>query len=242
MDEQYFQIATTDQSLIYGVLNSEQRSDYLLIFVHGLSGEKENQLYYNGARFFPAAGIDTFRFDLFSNNDRGRTLTDCSIATFASDLSQVIDYFHRDYARIHVVGHSMGGCAAMNADLTHVTSLILWDCALYTQDQNDSHFVYNEYLDRYIAHLKIEYLLSKQLIHERRQQDERVVAKVNRPMKLIFAGTSGIHRSWETRLSAINVHHNIVTIDGAGHGFNEYGVDKPLFEETLKWIQREHKA
>jgi pimeloyl-ACP methyl ester carboxylesterase len=240
MLEQYFEIETDDNFLIYGVLNSEIKSDRLLIFVHGLTGEKENHLYYNGARFFPALGIDTVRFDLFSNHKRGRSLTHCAISTFADDLTRVIQNFHNDYAEIHIVGHSIGGCAAMNADLSQVTSLVLWDCSLYVQGQDDSHFAYSEYFDCYIAHLKIEYFLSRQLINERRQQNEQVVAKVTRPIKLIFAGNSKVHQSWATALSSITVNHAVTSIEGASHGFNEYGVDKPLFEETLQWVQLEH--
>ncbi len=242
MNEKILRIKTKDNFFIHGVLNQISPSNVLLIFVHGLTGEKENHLYYNGARYFPAHDVHTFRFDLFSNGEKGRTLSDCSISGFAADLNDVVDYFADDYGEIHVVGHSIGGCAVMNSNTAYITSLVLWDTALSTPTTTDSKFAYNEHFDKYIAHLKIEYFLSKQLIEERSHQDEQVVAKVKCPMKLIFAGNNVAQNSWESRKSSINVHHQIVTIEGAGHGFNEYGVDAPLLLETLQWIQTGHKA
>ena len=242
MQETAMQIPTEDHFLIHGVLNQWHSSSRLLIFVHGLTGEKEFHLYYDGARFFPQNGIDVFRFDLFSNEQQGRVLSDASISSFAADLDTVVAHFAKDYDQIHVIGHSIGGCVAMNAKQMAITSLVLWDTGLYVPSAFEQKVKYNQQLDKYIANLKIAYLLSKQFIQERAMQDERVVSQVSCPMKLIFAGNTGLYKTWDTRLDAIGVHHDISTILGAGHGFNEYGVDKQLFAATLDWLQTGYQA
>lgn len=242
MKESTLQFATPDDFLIHGVLNQWQPANRLLIFVHGLTGEKEFHLYYDAARYFPQRGIDVFRFDLFSNEHKGRTLSDATISSFAADLDSVLAHFSGDYDEIHVVGHSIGGCIAMNARQAPITSLVLWDTGLYRPSAFEEKVQYHPELDKYVAHLKIEYFLSAAFIEERAMQDERVVSKVSCPTKLIFAGNTSLQQTWESRLRFLTVHHDITTIEGAGHGFNEYGVDTPLFEATLDWLQTGYQS
>ena len=244
--ENKFNLPTPDGFQIHGVLNGLTESDKLAIFVHGLTGEKENHLYYNSARYFPERGIHTVRFDLFSNEEKGRTLTDCSMTTFVNDLNQVIDFYSRRYTEIHLIGHSIGGCIVINANQSSIKSLILWDTALQsdtrqnTPFQYDSPFQYDAHSEKYIARLKIEYFLSKELIRERAEQDERIIKKIVRPVKLIFAGTTTVKNTWTSRFCLIQPCFEQVVIHNAGHGFNEFGVNESLFLETLKWITHDH--
>lgn len=232
---------TPDGFCLYGVLNYQVSRRKLVVFVHGLTGEKENHLYYNGARFFPANGFDTFRYDLFSNESNGRKLVNCALSTFSQDLDLVLTHFSKEYDEIHVVGHSIGGCIAMNADQTNVASLILWDVGLQNEAHSNSPakngpFEYNDTLNAYLAKLKISYLLSTELIRERAQQGARVVKKIKRPTKLIFAGNTDMHKTWAANFCHIKPPYQVSTIDGAGHGFNELGKNDVLFDETLNWL------
>jgi pimeloyl-ACP methyl ester carboxylesterase len=238
MNESFLSLETIDDHLIYGVLNQVKPSNRLIIFVHGLTGEKENHLYYNGARFFPKNGYHTYRFDLFSNEANGRKLVDCSLTTFSNDLDKVLDYFSNLYQEIHVVGHSIGGCVAMNAKQSLISSFILWDPGLSNDSKDLGPFVFDDLTKLYIANLKIRYFLSPQLIDERAQQGASVVKDLRRPIKLIFAGNTNIKDSWRDNTSLIKTRHEVLTIEGAGHGFNEFGKNDELFNETLNWLQK----
>ncbi len=236
--EQYITLETLDDFRVYGVLNSQMPTQKLIVFVHGLTGEKENHLYYNGARFFPANGFDTFRYDLFSNELGGRKLANSSLTLFSQDLSLILEHFYSRYDEIHVVGHSIGGCVAMNANPSRLASLILWDTGLQNDSTDFGPFVYHDELGAYLAQLKISYLLSVELISERAQQGAATVKKIQCPVKLIFAGNTAINETWKSNLRHITSPYELVTISGAGHGFNELGKNELLFEETLVWVQK----
>jgi pimeloyl-ACP methyl ester carboxylesterase len=237
--ESNISINTEDEFRIYGVLNSSDKNEKLVIFVHGLTGDRDYHLYHRASRLFPKSGLDTFRFDLFSNQPEARRLTDCSLSTFSSDLSAVLTLFSKSYTNIHVVGHSIGGCVAINSSQELMHSMILWDTALQTDPEAKSPFEYNEYLNLYIARLKIEYLLSVKLIKERSEQDQRVINKIKCPTNLIFAGNTGIHTDWDNLLESLTVYYETSIIKGAGHGFSEYGVDEKILDNTLDWIMSE---
>ena len=90
--EKEIKIKTQDKHLIYGTLNFKVKSDELIIFVHGLTGNKNEHIFFNGSKFFNSNGYDTFRFDLYSDLNLGRTLLECTIDTHAEDVSTVLDY------------------------------------------------------------------------------------------------------------------------------------------------------
>ncbi len=234
--EKTYAIETGDGCLIHGVLNSKSQTDKLVVFIHGLTGEKENHLYYNGARYFPEHGFDAFRVDLFSNEAKGRKLTDCSISTFVSDLNRVTANFYGIYKDIYLIGHSIGGCVVINSDQQNIARIALWDTALFDKTKTSSPFVYNKALDKYIANLKIGYLLSKGLITERSMQDERIISSIKRPVKLVFAGNSHAKDIWKDKLRLINSEYETAVIENAGHGFNEDMAAEKLFKETLDWF------
>ncbi len=242
MREEFFSIPSFDGHRIYGVLNQNRPANCLVIFVHGLTGEKENHLYYNAARFFPERGIDTCRFDLFSNERDGRRLVDSSLSDFSQDLSSVVQFFADRYQSVHVVGHSIGGCIAMNAKQSLIRSFILWDTGLQNGSTETGPFEYDERLGYYVAKLKIQYMLSPKLIKERAQQGKSVVKKVKRPIMLIFAGNTTINESWVNNFeyidSTLEPSFETITIDGAGHGFNELGKSDEVFAATYNWVSR----
>lgn len=246
MREEPFSIQSFDGCFIYGVLNQDKPSKRLIVFVHGLTGEKENHLYYNAARFFPERAFDTFRFDLFSNELHGRKLVDSSLTDFTRDLNTVVQFFSDQYEQIHVVGHSIGGCIAMNADQQCISSFVLWDTGLHNGGSESGPFEYDETSGLYIAKLKIQYMLSPKLIEERAMQGASVVRKVERPIKLIFAGNTTVQESWARNIKYLESNtkkreqamFETLTIDGAGHGFNELGKNDELFKATHEWVKQ----
>ena len=162
--EEKVNINTSDGHIIYGTLNyPAQGTDRLVIFVHGLTGSQKEHQYYDAARFFPAAGYATYRFNQYSRDEKGRVLSDINIKTQSNDLNTVISHFTGKYRRLYLVGHSIGGPTVMGADLTHITAIVLWDPSI---TPGTGPFNYDERLKKYLIKWQYEFFVSKEMIEE----------------------------------------------------------------------------
>ena len=57
--ERTIKIKTKDNFLIYGNLNKASRkSEKLLIFAHGFTGNMNEHIFFNGAKYFTERGFD----------------------------------------------------------------------------------------------------------------------------------------------------------------------------------------
>src|SRR3989344_1297461 len=119
--EKEIKIKTSDGKYIYGVLRLPNsgtllRERPLIIFVHGLTGHKNEHIFFNSARFFANRDWPSFRFDLYGDEKYSRHLQNCTLDTHAKDLDQVIDYFkNRGVKKVFVVGHSYGGLTILKS-------------------------------------------------------------------------------------------------------------------------------
>lgn len=234
-------IRTKDNFIIQGILNSKDKTDKLIVLVGGLGGVKELHTRYNSKYFFPENGFDTFNFDFYSNERKGRKLSECSISTFVSHLNETYEYFEEKYNEIYVIGHSLGVCVVINSNQENIKKIALWDGTLFPKDKeseefNKNRFIYIKKLDKYLLNSNIEYLVSRELVKERSEQDERIIPLIKKPIKLIMAGNFFLKDRWKNNLKLIQVSYEFIEIEGANHGFDEEGKEKELFQETLKWF------
>ena len=125
--EKLFQISTDDDHIIYGTLNSKNESNSLIIFVHGFTGSQNEHIHFNGSKFFNEHGFDTFRFDLYSGEEKGRLLEETSLEIHSKDVNAVISIFENEYKNIFLIGHSLGGPVIGLSNLDTITSICLWD-------------------------------------------------------------------------------------------------------------------
>ena len=235
--EQNIHIQTQDNHTIYGLLNSSKK-DKLIIFVHGLTGHKNEHIFYNAAKFFSKNKFDTFRFDLYSGEKGARSLTECTIETHSQDITQVIDHFKKNYKKIHLVGHSLGGPSIILANIESAYSIALWDPSFNTFEGLRDDMTFNTKINKYILHWGTEYLLSKEMVESWKRFDERMLAKFSKPTKIICAGKGMLHERWRNKLHLISVNHEFVLIPEAGHCFDEENTEQELFNETLKWFEK----
>ncbi|PID31683.1 hypothetical protein CR970_04450, partial [Candidatus Saccharibacteria bacterium] len=120
------ELKTSDNHIIYGTLDAIGGKT-LLIFVHGFTGHQNEHHFFNAASFFTERGFDTFRFDLYSKNKGGRSLSSCSLTDHSDDVNLVIDNFKDKYETLVLIGHSLGGLVLLKTDLTNVSKIVLWD-------------------------------------------------------------------------------------------------------------------
>ncbi|MEA3513985.1 MAG: alpha/beta hydrolase [Nanoarchaeota archaeon] len=236
--EEKIQIPTKDDHIIYGILNYQRKkSDELIVFVHGLNGSQNDHQFYNAARFFSKTDFTTFRFNQYSGEKKGRTLTDCTTKMHAEDLNTVVNFFDDKFQEIYLVGHSLGGSVILLSDLEKVKSVVLWEPSIQLRKVKDK-LTYNKELDVYVLSWSIEYLISKQMFEEWKYLDSRLVEKITRPTKIICADQGRLKDNWKKIVDKIQVPYEFMILKGAGHCFDEEGAEEALFDETLKWIQK----
>lgn len=239
--EKTLTIKTTDRHSIYGTLTTPQkRTDVLLIFVHGFTGHQNEHLFYNGARFFAKHDIATFRFDLYTGEKGGRTLTDCGISTHANDLNKVIKFFRKKFQKIFVIGHSLGGLVILLSETNTVDGVVLWDssCTLKGKERKD--FKYSKLLDLYLVRWGAEFLMGKKMYDEWKEVPvPRVaIAKINKPIKVIVAGKGALIKAGQEYFKYAKEPKEFAIVNEAGHNFNEGNTATKLFIETLSFIKK----
>ena len=62
--EKEIKIKTSDKKIIYGILRGSL-SKPVIVQVHGLSGNMNEAMHYNAARYFEKHGFSSFRFNLY---------------------------------------------------------------------------------------------------------------------------------------------------------------------------------
>jgi dienelactone hydrolase len=232
-------IATGDGHIIYGTLNfPAEGTDRLIVFVHGITGSRKEHQYYDATRYFPQNGYATYRFNLYSRDEKGRVLSDIDIWTQSEDLNTVIRHFIGKYGEIFLVGHSLGGPTIMGADLDPVKAIVLWDPSITPDTAPGKHFyTYDEHLKKYVIRWQLEYMVTAAMIEQWKDAGS-LIKKLIKPTRVIFAGGYVIKKTWGNRLEEIPAIHDSITINGASHGFDEEGTQEKLYEATLDWIKR----
>ena len=236
--EKKIEVSTEDGHIIYGTLNwQESHPQKLIIFVHGFGGNQNSHLFFNGAKFFSQSGFAILRIDLYSSQDGGRNLLDCSLQTHAGDINEIIEYVQSDYEEIYLVGHSLGGPSILWLP-QNVRAIVLWDPSLVLKEGDMDYWTLDDTRSVYVNMTGVEMAMSKEMYEEWSKSDESMIKKMKVSTKIICAGNGSLAERWNTILNKIKVRYEYVIIDGAGHGFDEEGKEDVLFEETLKYLQK----
>ncbi|MBD3280789.1 hypothetical protein GF389_04680 [Candidatus Dojkabacteria bacterium] len=230
-------IKTNDGFVVYAT-HDNVGSDALVIFIHGITGRKEEHHYIGGSKFFNKHGIDTLRFSFYPRREEVRKLSESSITTHAKDLQTIIDQFKEKYEKIVLVGHSLGAIVILNLDLSDIHKVVLWDPTCPIEDVEGYHIHWNEDLGKYIMDWGKEMLVSKEMVDEWVNFDiGELLEKVPVPIKIVFAGNRKKYDVWKNYLDRIPVENAYSIIEGTSHEFIEEDKVQELFDETLKWLK-----
>lgn len=239
--ETSIKINTADKHIIYGTHRSaKKRSKTLLIFVHGLTGHQNQHLFFNGARYFEKYQIDTFRFDFYSGEKGGRTLSKCGISTHVSDLNTVVKQFRKKYKTIFLAGHSLGGVTILASDTDAVDGIILWDSSQRNKLSAKTLKTYDKKRDAYLSTWGYEYLIGKQMKTEWETFPlaRVIMQEIQKPIKVIVAGNGWLMNAGKEYFAHANEPKEFVLIKGASHCFDEDGTEEKLLEETKRFIEK----
>jgi pimeloyl-ACP methyl ester carboxylesterase len=243
--QKLIKLKTKDNHLIYGVLDLLDKSDKLIIFVHGLTSNINEHQFFNGVKFFNENGFDTFRISLYYGDEfgekklKGRKLEDCTMKIHSQDLTTVKNYFKNKYQKIYLVGHSLGGPVILYSDLSKVASIVLWDPSINIS-KKDFKIKFNKKLKKYIVEWAVSYILNKEMVleWEENKNYSNIIKKIKIPTKIICAGLSGLAPDWKKAISNFLSPTELKIIKNATHGFDELASEEELFKETLNWLKK----
>lgn len=245
--EKEVEIKTNDGKYIYGVLRLTQNKARLdgkplVVFVHGLTGHKNEHHFFNGARFFEKRGWPTFRFDLYGDEKRSRHLQNCTLETHAKDLDTVIDYFiNKGAKKIFVAGHSYGGLTILMSKNKKYDAIALWD-------SSHEPFGFLKHAKRiktkkytgYIGDWGIQFVIGEEMIKEAKKltgkKCENLIKSLNVPVKIIVAGKGVLIKGGQKYFKAANKPKEFKIIKSTTHVFDEDGAEEKLFQETYNWF------
>ncbi len=238
--ETYIKIPTTDWLEIKWVLNSKEKSDKLIIFVHGLTGSMTEAHYYAAKEFFISKWYDVYRFNLYAGWETTRDLHTCSIKDHSIDIKQVMNYFESSYKSIDLVWHSLAGpsIVGINNFIKNINKIVYWDPAFDTSwtilrciEKNWTWF-FDPRNWKNIAISHDMYIELKDNIHLHALQDMKF-KKEN--MYIIFAGECD-KINFKNQTDDMWIESCI--IEWANHWFTQEWKYEELFEKTLEYIKK----
>jgi esterase/lipase len=236
--EKYYTIPTSDGAEIRWILNSKEKLDKLIIFVHGFTGSMWEAHYYSGKWYFTERGYDVFRFNLYTDGDTTRKLRDCSVKTHSEDIKTVNEYFS-EYREIYLVGHSLAGPCFSWVDEypENINKIIFWDPAFEVKTTGLKFYEesWKIYYQASGKHLEIWKEMYEEFLEDNflEQLEKQNFSKSN--MFAIYADGDR-HVGNKTKTDEIWIESHI--IQGANHGFTQEWKFDELFDKTLEYIEK----
>ncbi len=234
--EKYIQIPTTDSFVISGILNSHKKTDKLIIFIHGLTGDSSEAHYYLGQKYFTERWYDVFRFRFYHKYKNTRNLHETSIQEHGVDVEAVINNFEGEYSEIILITHSLWGPSVLRANNipNQVKMIIHWDPAFDTstalskcfQKQSDI-FYMNSGKNIQISHKIYDELIENPWMKLLKESDKNHY--------IIFAGKNN-KIDFKSQIDALSIESCI--IEWANHWFTQEWKYEELFEKTLEYINK----
>jgi len=216
-------IPTTDGYLIYGDTSQNQENkDDLIILVHGLGDNKDNEFFQNATNFFCVKNYNIFKFNLYGRNKFSRKITQTPLSTQIKDLGVIIKHFKNDYKNIHLIGHSLGGYLVLaTKEDKYIKNKILWDPSM-----EPSQILFPKNYNQKVKKDLLKVPTIKDLL-----------ANSNKSLNLIFAEKGAFRITPQTYIKYLPKKKKIYLIKKADHIFSKKKDQLELFSTTLKLLK-----
>ena len=240
--EEKFVIRASDGASIYGYIDqaSEQRSQKLVVFSHGLTGSPREYHFKQGQRYFNAAGFDVVRFAYYAAEPGARRLQDCTLQIHASDLNTVCDHFRTRYGKLYIVGHSYGGLTILFAPPI-AKAYSFWDSAFVPYDSLWRHGAdYIPELDRYVLRWSSDHVVGTAMVEEAKaltaERAHALARAVRVPSQVAIAGVDSEHLPRNGLFDALQCRKSQVGFAAADHEFTVGETVFDLLDATRDWF------
>ena len=212
------------ENIIHGKLNSKQKSNKLIIFIHWLWWNISEHIFFNGYKFFNEKWFDTFRINLYGEVN----LTKNTISNQSKDLEATINYFKDKYSQIYLVWHSLWWPIILLADTSFVKKIVLRDPVLDTHQilkwelkENDNFHYVSWWMDIIIWEKMKEEILSIWDINY----------KLDQKIKIIYASDKRLF----TEFTRSDIEYAF--IEWSDHCFRNEGNLEELLDKTFNYLQ-----
>jgi alpha/beta superfamily hydrolase len=240
--EQELQISAPDGKTLFGTFTrSEKPSKKLVIFAHGLFGNQNDHIFFNGAYAFAKSGIDSYRFDFYSGRKGARTFNDSPASMQAADLAIAIKHFTKKYPDITIVAHSMGAYVALLWNRAHKNSVkrfIFLDPS-WEPKQIFGGLEFSKKLDAYVLKDRTDTVIQKSIVEEAQKLPgiKELVQKITPPLLIIAAEKGAKKIAEESYFNNASCLKKFVVLE-TDHNFNNKEAETKLFKETISWIKK----
>ena len=213
---------------------------WLVIFVHGLTSSKDEEIFLQWEKFFNEWWFSTLRINLYWEWDWEKRLNEVSLSDHIDDVNSVINYCSLNlFNQIILIWHSYGCVVNLYVDLSKVMGLIMIDPSMWWKELMQD--VYEDekwwhYIDRWDGyHHQIgENLYKDFLIPTENYLDK--MSKVTIPVKIIWA-ENWLANNAKQYYEVANQPKELNIISWANHRFDEWWMSE-VINESLKWMNK----
>jgi len=244
-EKEVFIVADDKKNISGTLVCSEKTRGKLVIFVHGLFGHQNDHIFFNGAYALAKKGIDSYRFDFYSNKKNTRSFSQSSSSIQKADLESVVKYFGKKYLDITIVAHSMGGYISLLWNEKHnkkyVKRFILLDPS-WEPKQIFSNLRFSKEFDSFLMEDRIDTMIKKIYIDESKDlyNVSELAKKMKKPTLIIATEKGAKNIAKESYLANIPGNKKVFMVLGTDHNFNDKKAETKVFKETILWINKKH--
>jgi alpha/beta superfamily hydrolase len=244
-EQEVFIVATDKKSISGTLVRAEKTEGKMVIFVHGLFGDQHNHIFFNGAHALAKKGIDSYRFDFYSNKKNTRSFSQSSSLLQKTDLESVVKYFGKKYSDITIVAHSMGGYISLLWNEKHnkkyVKRFVLLDPS-WEPTQIFSDLRFSQKFDFFIMEDRIDTIIKKIYIDESKNLPSiaELAKKMKKPTLIIATEKGAKNIAKESYLANIPCNQKDFIVLNTDHNFNDSKAETEVFNKIILWINKKH--
>lgn len=236
-----------DNKQIVGILHiPENKNPSLLIMCHGWGFNKLGTwqgLFLKAAREFCKKGFSVLRFDFRGSGDSNGEFEEQTVETMLDDLDCILDNLGKDYSRIGLIGHSVGGKIAVlkAAEDKRIKCLALWSAAA-----SHNYAFASDFVDEVRSRKRLLFVDSGLWINEKqlnsylKNDGFKAIRKVRMPLIIVNGSEDlSVFPSHAKKLyKNANNPKKLVFIKGANHFFLDDNSKEELFKVTIEWFDK----
>jgi dienelactone hydrolase len=239
MDKE-LQIKTPDKKIIYATLRGSFKKP-LVVMVHGLSGNRNEAMHYNAARYFEKHGFSSLRINLYSWEKGARRLHECTFSTHGKDIDTVLKYLNSKGAKdIYIVGHSYGWPSILHTSERNYKAVAGWDGSILPTNHVDVPMRIPKPKGRLLNEGYFVVIGEQMAKDSHRIKSLDLIKRFDKPISFITVddNVNGNLGGNQKMYKVAKVEKELVVIKGAHHNFVEEGKEEELYAATVKWFKR----